>query len=124
MSTNPFRVYVAGPITKGDQAKNVRAAIDVSNEIANAGMFPFCPHLTWFWHMVHSHENQFWYEQDFPWLEVCHALYRIPGESVGSDAEEEFARERGIAVVRNMNELKTVFQAWNKAQSVRVNSQW
>ena len=85
---NPaIKVYVAGPYSKGDIAVNVRNAIQVGEKIASFGMIPYIPHLTHFWHLLHSHPVDYWYRYDFHWLDVCDCLLRLPGESHGADEE-------------------------------------
>jgi hypothetical protein len=100
----PIRVYVAGPYSKGDVAINVKAAITAGNAIAEAGGVPFIPHLTHFWHMAHYQDHEFWMRQDAAWLELCDALYRLPGESEGADREVEQANQQGILVFKQLAE--------------------
>ena len=95
---NKKYIYIAGPYTKGDTVQNVRAAILVGDEIANAGHYPFIPHLTMFWHIICPHEYQFWLDQDIGYLLKCDYLVRIPGESSGADGEVQIAKDNGIPV--------------------------
>lgn len=99
-------IYVAGPYTKGDIAKNVRDAILMGNTLRAMGFTPFVPHLTHFWHMLISHDIDYWYEYDMEWLGKCDALFRLPGESTGADAEEARAQELGIPVFHDLHELR------------------
>lgn len=92
------RVYVAGPITKGDQFANVRAGIEAGDQLLNLGYAPYIPHLNYSWHMMFPHANEVWYRLDFEWLAMCDALVRLPGESPGANAEVQFAMDRGIPV--------------------------
>ncbi len=94
----PIRVYVAGPITRGDYLANVRLAIDAAQQLREAGLFPFIPHSSALWHLVHHREYNDWMEQDFVWLEQCHALLRVPGESSGADREVVHAGTKNIPV--------------------------
>lgn len=82
-----IKVYIAAPYSKGDIAINVRNAIQAGEKISTYGMIPYIPHLTHFWHLFHSHPAGYWYQYDFHWLDVCDCLLRIPGESIGADAE-------------------------------------
>ena len=100
-----MKVYVAGPYTKGDVALNVRAAIDASHELMNAGHVPFVPHFSHFQHMIHPREYEDWLAYDFEWLPMCDALLRLPGESSGADREIEFANELGIPVHHSIESL-------------------
>ena len=81
------RVYIAGPYTKGDVARNVAEAVRIGNQIASGCVAVFIPHLTHFWHMLFPRAYEFWLRQDMAWLEVCDCLLRLPGESMGADAE-------------------------------------
>ena len=99
-------IYVAGPYTNGDVALNVRKAIDAGNVLRSMGHTPFVPHLTHFWHMIHPHDIQYWYDYDMEWLKKCDALFRLPGESKGADAEEDLARELGLPVLHYFSDPK------------------
>lgn len=99
------KVYMAGPYTKGDVGINVRNAIQWGDQIATEGMVPFIPHLSHFWHLVEPRTYSFWVDYDNEWLPLCDALYRIDGESAGSDAEVELAKKLGIPVFYDFEEL-------------------
>lgn len=99
-------IYVAGPYTKGDVARNVSRAIEVGETLVFMGVFPYIPHLTHFWHLIYPHEINFWYKLDLVWLLKCDALYRIKGESIGADKEEEVAKNNGIPVLYNFGEVR------------------
>ena len=98
------RIYIAGPIAKGDQFLNVRAAIDAATALLNKGAQPFVPHLSFSWHMVAAVAYERWMEWDLAWIEACHALLRLPGESPGADREVAFARGRGLPVFLKIEE--------------------
>lgn len=98
-------VYVAGPITKGDQAVNVRRGIDAGHELMAAGLHPFVPHLSWFSHFVHATDYEDWLAYDFAWLQRCDALVRLPGESAGADREAAEARRLGLPVFEGVGRL-------------------
>lgn len=98
-----LRVYVAGPLSKGNVVGNVRRAIDVAQRLKDRGHFPFSPHLTTFsWYFLHYDKNTLddsaWQAWNFSWLECCDVLVRLEGESVGSDREVEEARRLGVVV--------------------------
>lgn len=98
-------VYIAGPYTRGDVAQNVRAAIFAAEHLAGAGLVPFIPHLTHFWHLLFPHEIAFWYEQDLEWLERCDMLLRLPGESKGADVEVAHARVLELPIYYSVAEV-------------------
>jgi hypothetical protein len=97
-----MKVYIAGPYTKGDVAKNVRTAIDAANTLLEFGFTPFVPHLTHFWHMLCPHEYQVWLDYDYEWLKSCDVLIRLRGESPGADIEVKQARLRGMPVFNSV----------------------
>jgi len=99
------KVYVAGPYTKGDVAKNVRNAVLAADELAVMGYVPFIPHLTHFWHLLCPRDWEFWLKQDLHWLEVCDCVLRLPGESVGAALEVYRAIELGIPVYHSIEAL-------------------
>jgi len=99
------KVYIAGPYTKGDVVLNVRAAITMAEGVAAHGHIPYVPHTTMLWHMIMPHTPEFWYQYDKEWLAHCDALIRIPGESVGADAEVEKAEELGIQVYYSLGDF-------------------
>ena len=94
-----MRVYVAGPITKGNQAVNVQKGVRVADELLLAGHEPFCPHLSHFWeYLTGARKHELWMRLDLAWLEQCEALIRLPGESMGADAEVKHAKKHDIPV--------------------------
>ena len=90
-----IKVYVAGPYTKGDVAINVRKALTAGEALSLYGFVPYIPHLSHFWHLVHPHDVDFWYQLDTHWLDCCDCLLRLPGESHGADLEMERMIEQG-----------------------------
>ena len=46
------KVYVAGPISKGNQFHNVAAAIDKGDMLMSLGYIPYVPHLTVLWDLL------------------------------------------------------------------------
>ncbi len=100
------RIYVAGPLTSGDVANNVKKAIDVGDKLTKLGWFPFIPHLSFYWQIQHPHGYEFWMKQDFHWLEQCDALFRIKGVSPGSDREVEYAKSLGKKIYYSLEEVE------------------
>lgn len=100
-----MRIYVAGPITKGDQFANVRAAMDAGRELMALGHAPFIPHVTCFFHLVHPHDYETWMAYDAAWIDVCDGLLRIPGESPGADREVAYATACGLPVWHAIEEI-------------------
>lgn len=92
------RIYSAAPYTKGNVGANVRRAIDISDELANAGFAVFCPLLTHFWDIVHPHSWDFWMKQDLEWLKQCDAMVYLNGPSKGVEMEIAHARIHEIPI--------------------------
>lgn len=103
-----MRVYIAGPYSQGDPVLNVRTAVTVADQIAEAGGFPFVPHLSHLWHTISPHKYEFWIAQDMEWLEACDIVYRIAGESTGADGEVKRAEELEIPVYFDLDKLLTM----------------
>jgi hypothetical protein len=115
------RVYIAGPISKGDLAHNVNQATEAFIALAKAGFAPLCPHwsayckpaifqglevwcqATTFGSTDMTHDD--WLGIDLPWVDVCHAVLLLPGESKGADIEVAEAKRLGIPVFCSIPEL-------------------
>lgn len=100
-----FRVYVAGPLTIGDQAVNVRNAILAADTLLERGYYPYVPHLNHLWHLIKPQSYEAWLELDFGFLETCEAVLRLPGVSKGADREVAFAEGRRIPVYYSLNDF-------------------
>ena len=99
------RVYIAGPIGRTPKTHdNVLTAIHVAQEVREMGLYPYVPHLSYYWHCMYPRED--WLTFDRQWLECCHALLRLPGESPVSDKEVKWAYEMDIEVFHSMEDLK------------------
>ena len=119
------RIYIAGPISKGDLLANIRQADAAFIRLLRAGFAPFCPHWSCFCGAVSNrvletvgqaaqvmpegtvHDD--WMGTDLPWVAVSEAVLRLPGESVGADLEVKEAYQRGIPVYHSLNELLATF---------------
>lgn len=110
------KVYVAGPYTKPDPAQNVNNAISVANELIQYGLVPFVPHLFHTWHMISPKPYGVWTDMDMVWLVNCHAVYRMPGESPGADAEVQMAVRYNIPIFHSMEDLLKHFEDSNAQQ--------
>jgi len=97
------KIYVAGPLTKGDYARNVRNAYKAAEDLAEHGFAPYVPHSTHLWDLIFPHTYEFWMSLDFEFLAVCDALLRLPGESLGADREVERAHDLNIPVFNDIN---------------------
>lgn len=105
------RVYLSGPITKGDRNHNFFQACDAERRLMLAGFAPLNPMrsmvlpFAWQEDMPHG----LWLEVDFAWVEVADVVLRLPGESLGADQECAFAAALGIPVLESMESL----EQWN-----------
>ena len=103
-------VYIAGPYTLGNQADNVRLAVQAAERLIALGFEAYVPHLTHLWHLISPHEWSFWMHRDLYWLARCDCVIRLPGESVGADVEVQEARSIGMPVFESIAE---VLAAWS-----------
>ena len=114
-----MRVYVSGPLSKGDVLGNVRRAVEAADELLALGHIPYVPHLTVFWHFHSPKPYESWMALDFAWLEVCDAVLRLPGESEGADREVDRARELGVPIYESVSRLKHGALLDNGARATR-----
>lgn len=101
-----LRVYVAGPISKGDVWENVITGIRWGRTMLRDGLAPYVPHLDAYLTLEpgqappedgHSTWNAL-LEWDLEWVSVSDAIFRIAGESRGADLECNVATKLGIPV--------------------------
>ena len=100
-----LRVYVAGPITKGDRFENVTRAIRVGKQMVKDGLAPYIPHFDAY--MTLGGDDISWnsyLEWDLEWSTLAEAVYRLDGESTGADLEVKHARAHDIPVFYETNE--------------------
>lgn len=118
------RVYIAGPISKGNQFHNCADGILANRLVMMLGGTPFCPHLSMLTdvvcHAMSKLEPEYevtydeWLQMDFEWIDVCDVLLRLPGESKGADMEVEHARNRDIKVVFGLEELPLAIREFHE----------
>lgn len=106
MNSRP-KVYISGPITSGNRNKNYHQSVEAQRELMLAGFAPLNPMiamtLPFAWEKDFPHE--LWLECDFPWVEAADAVLRLPGYSVGADAELDHACEHDVPVFYSMEDL-------------------
>jgi hypothetical protein len=117
------RVYIAGPISKGDLADNVNRATEAFVLLAKAGLAPFAPQWSVYaspcqnWlvpkqvvavgtiegnaRMSHAE----WLGLDLAWVEVSDAVLRLFGDSRGADTEVAHAKKHDIPVFYDVNDV-------------------
>lgn len=100
-----LKVYIAGPISKGDTLRNVHRGIEWGQRMLTDGLAPYVPHLDAYMTLAaaaetpgHSDDWRALLEWDLEWVTSSDALFRLAGESVGGDLEVRIAREQNIPV--------------------------
>lgn len=93
-----LRVYVAGPISKGDVFENVAKGMKWGKKMLRDGLAPYIPHLDAFMLMTDEVSWNAFLEWDAEWVAQAEALFRVAGESKGADLEVELANSLGIPV--------------------------
>lgn len=132
-------VFISGPLTKGDLCDNLNRATAAFVELAKAGFWPFCPHLSAYCKpavrqtcpleddappylgvvceaTTDGHPSMTyaeWLNIDLAWVERSDAVLRLPGESAGADLETAHADRFCIPVFHTIAELL----AWAKPSS-------
>lgn len=120
------RVYIAGPITRGDLEHNVNQATAAFVALAKAGFAPLCPHWSVYakpaWTRLvpnfpaevycqatrngndeMSHDD--WVGLDLEWVKLAHCVLRLPGESTGADEEVRVALEHGVPIYYSVDAI-------------------
>jgi hypothetical protein len=104
------RVYISGPISSGGLAANLAGGKAAGLALMRAGFAVLLPHL-------HAHYEEpprslpagiphsEWLANDLPWVAVCDAVLRLPGDSVGAEQEVSYARLFGVPVFASVEEL-------------------
>ena len=103
------RIYISGPISKGNRFDNLVQALDAQKWMLDNGFAPLNPMLTMLIPWEADVQHQTWVEADLPWVEASSAIFRLPGESDGADQEVRRAREHDIPVFTDLEELKGHF---------------
>lgn len=106
MSTEPLRVYLAGPVTSCeavDVPRELGSAARLFGELLARGYAPYAPQLNWFAAFASPAAagvgQDGWMRLCYAWLGQSDVLVRLPGESRGADLEVAFANRAGIPVV-------------------------
>lgn len=135
-----LRIYIAGPISKGDMLHNVRQADEAFFKLLKAGFAPWCPHWSVFAgsicrpYQFDGHEIAYaspcppgtthadWMGVDLPWVECADAVLGLPGESVEADAEVRHANTHGIPVFSTVEQVISWGEQYQREASERVES--
>ncbi len=111
------KVYISGPISNGGKATAEERMVNVSRacskflQIVDLGFAPVLPQLTEFVEKLTGVQlpHDTWMQIDLPWVEEADAVYRMAGESVGSDIEVAYAMKLDIPVFRDLIALHAHF---------------
>ena len=91
-----LRVYLSGPITKGNKSWNFYQACEAQRRLMEAGYAVLNPMLS----MAHPDGNnidwQKWIDSDLMWVEVADFVVLLPGESKGAEIEVAHASKYGV----------------------------
>ena len=113
-----MKVYIAGPYSS-DPELNTYKAMEMAGRVLESGHTPFVPHLFHFWNLKFPQGYIVWTRLGMEWLELCHALIRLPGISTGVDAELEKARSLSIPIFYS---LETFLETATKLEEVLARS--
>lgn len=105
------RVYIAGPMSKGDRLGNMAQALAAFAELTRAGYAPLCPQFSFFVDGLYQFSHSEWLAVDLPWVAASNAVLRLPGDSVGADRETELAEALRIPVFTSMDAIKQYLPA-------------
>ena len=97
-NTQHLHVYIASPYTIGDVAVNVHTSFQAAAYLRTLGALPFAPLRSHFEHMAFPQHYEHWMLEDFEYIRMSHALWRLNGISPGADREVEFADSLNIPV--------------------------
>lgn len=104
-TARPALIYVSGPMTTGQFTANIRRGLDVGKALIERGFAVVVPHEKVMTEILHPMTYAEWLDYDFRIILCCDAVYRMPGESHGGDAEVAFARKHGVPVYFDLDLL-------------------
>lgn len=123
------RIYIAGPITHGDLADNIRIASEAFFALLKAGFAPLCPHWSAYsggpydrpeaQRLPCGTTHADWMDADLPWVEAADVVLRLPGHSPGSDREVEHANRSGVPVLFDMQSCLKFIEGWQDGEDAQ-----
>lgn len=112
------RIYLSGPITKGDRTLNFATACSIHKELMERGFSVLNPMLS----MMHPDawviDHETWLENDLPWVACADIVLRLLGESKGAEAECRLAELSGVEVTTSWHRLMEWKDEWDKKQAL------
>ena len=115
---SPITVYVAGPITLGDQFANCGRAIRWGHELHVRGFVPYVPHWGALQQLYIPWSEAEWIAFDNVWLDRCEVLFRLLGVSRGADLEVARAKERSMPVFYENKDGLRLLEEYKRATHV------
>jgi len=103
------RVYLSGPITKGDRDANFQQAADAQKTLIAAGFAVLNPMLTIRLPGAFDIDHDAWLANDLPWVAAADAVLRLPGKSKGADIECQHATIHSVPVFHDVAQLRRYF---------------
>jgi hypothetical protein len=106
------RVYIAGSYNAPNIIQcldNIRNGIKMATEVILAGYAPFCPWLDYQYRLINPYiTREMFQEQGLAWVDAADAMLVMPNseDSKGTQAEIARARELGIPVYYDFDQLK------------------
>jgi len=106
-----MRIYVAGTYSSDNVIsilKNIREGIKISAKILKLGHSPFCPFLDHQFSFYEDFTVEDMYRYSIDWLRISEAIFVMPNSdnSKGTQKEIEIAKEMGIPIFYNLEEIK------------------
>jgi len=98
-------IYIAGPYSQGNTMDNIQKACAIAEILADEGYIPFVPHLMGFMHLQGQRPESYWKNIGLQWVDRCDAVYRLRGDSPGTDEECKRALSQGKIVYHSMLSL-------------------
>lgn len=99
------KIYLSGPITKGDREANFTQACDMQRLLMARGMAVLNPMLSMKMPGAWDIDHVAWIDNDLPWVSAADAVLRLPGESTGADVETAHAMAHGVPVFTSAFDL-------------------
>lgn len=106
MKTRAF-IYIAGPYRGGeknsDHMQNCNRAMQAWDYFWSNKVCAICPHWSFAQQLVLPRDDVDWLAFTMAQMTLCKAVYRLEGESHGSDAEVAAAKQMKIPVFHDIN---------------------
>lgn len=109
------QIYIAGPYRIPCPIQNTRRAVIAGQLIRDQlGVVVCIPHLSMTEDLICPRLPEYWLQITMDQMLQCDAVYRIPGYSLGSDAEVAEAGRVGIPVLNDIYDLTKWVHNWKK----------